>query len=69
MGLEGSNCAHSSLFQVGLMSQGESLSYAFAYSLYLREVDDEWHTSFAKFKEEANPMNINIDFVGVWYGV
>ena len=55
------------LFQVGLVPWGKAPWYPLAYSLYLREVDDEWHKLYAKFKEESNPINISIDFVGVWY--
>ncbi|KAI1782155.1 hypothetical protein LXA43DRAFT_906600 [Ganoderma leucocontextum] len=52
--------------KVGLVPKYNAPWSPFAYTLYLREVDDDWHTSFAKFKEESNPINISIDFLGVW---
>lgn len=32
----------------------------------MQDIDDDWHKAYAKFKE-MEPMDVRIDFVGVWY--
>ncbi|KAI1790943.1 hypothetical protein LXA43DRAFT_1013691 [Ganoderma leucocontextum] len=56
------------IHKVGLLpsAYGYGSDVGFAYKLYVQEVDDDWHKSFTKFKERLKPMDVHIDFFGVW---
>ncbi|KAI1797994.1 hypothetical protein LXA43DRAFT_1176453 [Ganoderma leucocontextum] len=54
------------IHKVGLVPKKKASWASFAYSLYLRDVDDRWHKSFAKLRKKCDPIKVNIDFVGVW---
>ncbi|KAI1791607.1 hypothetical protein LXA43DRAFT_1094487 [Ganoderma leucocontextum] len=53
------------IHKVGLLPSNAQTRIPFAYSLYMRAVDNDWHEAFAKFKE-LKPRTVRIDFIGVW---
>ncbi|KAI1790928.1 hypothetical protein LXA43DRAFT_1182107 [Ganoderma leucocontextum] len=50
------------IYKVGLLSSDNVTRIGSAYTLYLRDVDDDWK----KRLEELSPRRVDIDFIGVW---